>query len=115
MPDGLMAQDVNMLPSVTGAIAGLVAWAAVPLLAGAWRTMTRDAQSAARRYEATTRPVGGQQGQRGPFDAVSHRERKRGQVHPLLLHDPGGLVTRLPGGRGRGDCDHAPSVRYVAR
>jgi hypothetical protein len=43
MPDGLMARPENLLPSLTGAIAVLVAWAAVPLLAGAWRTMTRDA------------------------------------------------------------------------
>jgi hypothetical protein len=31
------------LPSLAGAIAGLVAWAAVPLLGGAWRTITPDA------------------------------------------------------------------------
>ena len=43
MPDGLMARPENLLPSLAGAIALLVAWAAVPLLAGAWRTMTRDA------------------------------------------------------------------------
>ena len=43
MPDGLMARPENLLPSLGGAIALLVAWAAVPMLAGAWRTMTRDA------------------------------------------------------------------------
>ena len=42
-PDGLRAHEENLLPSLAGAIAGLVAWTAVPLLAGAWRTMTRDA------------------------------------------------------------------------
>jgi hypothetical protein len=43
MPDGLMARPENLLPSLAGSIAVLVAWAAVPLLAGAWRTLTRDA------------------------------------------------------------------------
>jgi hypothetical protein len=43
MPDGLVVRPENLLPSLTGSIAVLVAWAAVPLLAGAWRTLTRDA------------------------------------------------------------------------
>jgi hypothetical protein len=43
MPDGLLKHPENLLPSFAGAIAGLLAWAAVPLLAGAWRTITRDA------------------------------------------------------------------------
>jgi hypothetical protein len=42
-PDGLNAQEENLLPSHAGAIAAIVAWAAVPLAAGAWRTTTRDA------------------------------------------------------------------------
>jgi hypothetical protein len=43
MPDGLRAHEENLLPSLTGAIVVIAAWAAVPLGAGAWRTMTRDA------------------------------------------------------------------------
>ena len=43
MPHGLKAREENLLPSLAVAIAALVVWAAVPLLAGAWRTMTRDA------------------------------------------------------------------------
>lgn len=43
MPEGLKPTGENMLPSLTGSIAGLVAWTAVPLAAGAWRTLTRDA------------------------------------------------------------------------
>ena len=43
MPNGLRAREENLLPSLAGAIAVLVAWGAVPMLAGAWRTMERDA------------------------------------------------------------------------
>jgi hypothetical protein len=42
-PDGLQGGDPVTTISLGAAIAVLVAWAALPLLAGAWRTMTRDA------------------------------------------------------------------------
>jgi ABC-2 family transporter protein len=43
MPTALTAGDPVRTMSLVGANAVLVAWAAVPMLAGAWRTMTRDA------------------------------------------------------------------------
>jgi hypothetical protein len=44
MPDGLTPgpEDPELI-SLTAAIVVLVTWTAVPMLAGAWRTMTRDA------------------------------------------------------------------------
>ena len=43
MPASLTEGDPFYTLSLTGAIGVLVAWTALPLLAGAWRTMTRDA------------------------------------------------------------------------
>ena len=43
MPAGLTEGDRVHSLSLAGAVASLLAWSAVPLLAGAWRTMTRDA------------------------------------------------------------------------
>jgi hypothetical protein len=43
MPDELTAGGAVHTLSLVGGIAVLVAWAVVPLLAGAWRTLTRDA------------------------------------------------------------------------
>jgi hypothetical protein len=43
MPAGLTDGDKELLISVGAAIAVLVVWTVLPLLAGAWRTVTRDA------------------------------------------------------------------------
>jgi ABC-2 family transporter len=43
MPAGMQAGDPETRMSLVAGIAVLLAWTAVPLLAGAWRTMTRDA------------------------------------------------------------------------
>jgi ABC-2 family transporter protein len=43
MPLGLVAGESSIHLSVTATIALLLGWTSLPLLAGAWRTMTRDA------------------------------------------------------------------------
>ena len=43
MPSGLIEGDAIHSLSLAGAIGVMLAWSIVPLLAGAWRTMTRDA------------------------------------------------------------------------
>jgi hypothetical protein len=43
MPSGLIEGDPVHALTLAEAIAGMLAWSVVPLLAGAWRTMTRDA------------------------------------------------------------------------
>jgi hypothetical protein len=43
MPAGLTEGFKELVISVAGAVAVLVAWTVVPLAAGAWRTVTRDA------------------------------------------------------------------------
>ena len=43
MPAGLTEGDPVHSLSLAGGLAVLLAWSGVPLLAGAWRTMTRDA------------------------------------------------------------------------
>jgi hypothetical protein len=43
MPAGLSTGEVEERISLTAGIAVLVAWTTIPLLSGAWRTMTRDA------------------------------------------------------------------------
>jgi ABC-2 family transporter protein len=43
MPADLIVGEPSPVLSLGGAIAVLLAWSALPLLAGAWRTMTRDA------------------------------------------------------------------------
>jgi hypothetical protein len=43
MPASLSEGEPLHRLSLGGAIAVLLAWTALPLLAGAWRTMTRDA------------------------------------------------------------------------
>jgi hypothetical protein len=43
MPEALRAGDPATQMSLAAGVAVLVAWTTIPLLAGAWRTMTRDA------------------------------------------------------------------------
>ena len=43
MPAGLTEGDPFHSLSLAGAVGVLLAWSVLPLLAGAWRTMTRDA------------------------------------------------------------------------